>query len=71
MSDTPTPRDFYARDPQEQALFLRETWCDHCQQVGLGMRDPIEYELHGIVFIEGRCCQCGEPVLTELTDDDF
>lgn len=71
MSETPTARDFSARAPEEQALFLRETWCDHCQQEGLGMRDAFEYELHGIIFIEGRCCRCGEPVLTELTEDDF
>lgn len=71
MSETPTPRDFYARDADEQALFLRETWCDNCQELNLGMRDPIEYELYGIIFIEGRCNKCGEQVLTELTDDDF
>ncbi|MBV1787548.1 hypothetical protein KQ940_05705 [Marinobacterium sp. D7] len=71
MSETPIPRDFFAREADEQTLFLHETWCDHCQQLNLGMRDPVEYELHGIVFIEGRCCQCGEVVLTELTDDDF
>lgn len=71
MDAIPTPRDFSARDPDEQALFLRETWCDHCQQINLGMKDPVEYELQGIVFIEGRCCRCGEIVLTELTDDDF
>jgi len=71
MSETPISRDFLARDPEEQALFLSETWCDNCQQLNLGMRDPVEYELHGIVFIEGRCCRCGEAVLTELTDDDF
>lgn len=75
-TDYPLPegavvRDFYARDGEEQALFLRETWCDHCQQLNLGMRDPVEYEWQGIVFIEGRCCQCGEPVMTELTDEDF
>lgn len=65
------PRDFHARPADEQALFLNETWCDHCQALGLGMKDPEEYELFGIVFIEGRCLRCGEPVLTELTEDDF
>ncbi|KEA62736.1 hypothetical protein ADIMK_3208 [Marinobacterium lacunae] len=50
---------------------MHETWCDNCQQVNLGMIEPFEYELHGIVFIEGRCCRCGEAVLTELTEDDF
>ncbi|MBR9882169.1 hypothetical protein [Marinobacterium lacunae] len=71
MSDTPVPRDFFARTPEERAIFMHETWCDNCQQVNLGMIEPFEYELHGIVFIEGRCCRCGEAVLTELTEDDF
>ncbi len=71
MSETAIPRDFCARDADEQALFLRETWCDHCQELNLGMSDPKEYELYGIIFIEGRCNKCGETVLTELTDDDF
>lgn len=65
------PRDFYARSEEEQQLFMTDTWCDCCQQLGLGMRDPEEYELYGLIFIEGRCCKCGEPVLTELTEDDF
>ncbi|MBY4677912.1 hypothetical protein [Marinobacterium arenosum] len=64
-------RDFHARDPDEQQAFLNQTWCDHCQQVDLGMTDPVEYELKGIVYIEGRCKGCGEPVITELTDEEF
>lgn len=75
-SDQKTPsqrvaRDFNARPPEERQLFLTDTWCDNCQQLGLGMREPEEYELYGILFIEGKCCQCGESVLTELTEDDF
>lgn len=71
MNENRVPRDFYVRDPEEQQLFLTDTWCDHCQQLGLGMRDPEEYELFGMIFIEGKCCQCGEAVLTELTEDEF
>lgn len=69
--DEAIERDFYARSEEEQKVFLEQTWCDHCQQTDLGMSEPREYELFGIVFIEGRCNKCGEPVLTELTDDDF
>ncbi|MDY6891641.1 MAG: hypothetical protein SVU24_08610 [Pseudomonadota bacterium] len=64
-------RDFYARDAEERQLFLTDTWCDHCRQLGLGMRSAEEYELHGLVFIEGRCKRCGETVLTELTEEAF
>ncbi|MDF2183149.1 hypothetical protein [Neptuniibacter sp. CAU 1671] len=69
--DNRIERDFFARDPEEQQAFLTQTWCDHCQAADLGMTDPIEYELKKTVFIEGRCCGCGEPVVTELTDENF
>jgi len=71
MNDNRVQRDFYARDSEEQQLFLTDTWCDHCQQLGLGMSEPEEYELYGLVFIEGKCNECGEAVLTELTEDEF
>ena len=48
---------------------MHHTWCDVCQQVDLGMTDPQEYELHGIVFIEGRCQVCSNPVYTEIDDE--
>ncbi|NVK42869.1 MAG: hypothetical protein HWE39_16630 [Oceanospirillaceae bacterium] len=71
MTDERQMRDFEARDDAEKLAFLEHTWCDNCQQANLGMTDPVEYVLKGIVFIEGRCRQCGQPVVTELTDDDF
>jgi hypothetical protein len=71
MNENRVQRDFYARDSKEQQLFLTDTWCDNCQQLGLGMSDPEEYELYGLVFIEGKCNQCGDTVLTELTEDAF
>lgn len=71
MSDERIMRDFDARDEQERSAFLEQTWCDHCQQANLGMKDPVEYELRGVVYIEGSCLRCGQPVVTELTDEDF
>mgnify|MGYP000424552352 CR=1 FL=1 len=71
MSDERIERDFMARDEQERQAFLEQTWCDKCLQENLGMHTPLEYEFKGIVFIEGQCNQCGEAVLTELTDDEF
>ena len=71
MSDERITRDFFQRSPEEQAELTERTWCDHCQQVDLGMSAPEEYELHGLLFIEGRCKQCNEIVLTEMTDDEF
>ncbi|MCP4594895.1 hypothetical protein [Neptuniibacter sp.] len=64
-------RDFNARDEDEKKAFLEETWCDQCQEVNLGMVEPVEYELNEIIFIEGKCKKCGSIILTELTDDEF
>ncbi|MEJ2045142.1 MAG: hypothetical protein P8X74_15690 [Reinekea sp.] len=65
-----TPRDFHDRDPEEQAAFLENTWCNHCQEVDLGMVDPIEYEFLGRIFIEGKCARCGEITVTEVDESD-
>jgi len=72
MSDTDEriSRDFLARDPEEQADFLHNTWCNQCRQVDLGMVNPVEYELLGRIFIEGQCSACGEPSITELVEAD-
>nr|WP_320134823.1 hypothetical protein [uncultured Amphritea sp.] len=71
MQDERIERDFNARSEEEQHAFLQQTWCDHCQEVNLGMTNPREYLLKGIVFVEGDCLRCGNAVLTELTEDDF
>ena len=63
-------RDFYARPEDEQQAFLTQTWCNNCQEIDLGMKDPKEYELNGVVVIEGKCKKCGEPIITEIADDD-
>jgi hypothetical protein len=65
-----TERDFYARDEEDQQAFLSQTWCNECMQADLGMKEPREYELDGVVYIEGKCVKCDEPVVTEIADDD-
>ena len=39
-------------------------------EADLGMKDPKEYEQDGVIFVEGACVKCGEPVCTEIADDD-
>ncbi len=63
-------RRFEDRPQDEQRDFLSMTWCQSCYQADLGMTDPIEYEWHGRVFVEGRCVQCGERVATEIVEED-
>ncbi|GGX65394.1 hypothetical protein GCM10007392_36580 [Saccharospirillum salsuginis] len=70
MTDERLERDFYLREPDEQQAFLDNTWCNQCQEMDLGMTDPVEFEFKGRVFIEGRCQRCGAPVTTEIAEDD-
>ncbi|WP_396586635.1 hypothetical protein [Bermanella sp. R86510] len=65
-----TERDFYQRSAEDQDAFLQQTWCNNCQQVDLGMTDPVEFEQDGTIFIQGKCKKCGETVTTEIADDD-
>lgn len=65
-----TERDFYAREAEDQQAFLSQTWCNQCMQADLGMKEPHEYEVDGVVYIEGKCVKCGEAVVTEIADDD-
>ncbi len=66
-----TERDFFQRTDEDQQAFLTQTWCDHCMAADLGMTDPQEYEEEGVLVIEGTCKKCGNPVTTELTDDEL
>lgn len=62
-------RDFFARTEEDQQDFLTQTWCNACMEADLGMKEPQEYELDGVIYIEGKCNKCGEPVVTEIADD--
>jgi len=64
-------RDFNLRAEDDKNAFLEQTWCDACQEVNLGMIEPIEYEQNDTVFIEGKCAKCGGLIITELTDEEF
>jgi hypothetical protein len=70
MNDDRQHRNFYDRDPVEQQAFLHNTWCNRCEQVDLGMSDPVEFLLNDRLFIEGHCVVCTETVTTELVEDD-
>ncbi|MDF1762229.1 MAG: hypothetical protein P1U57_02370 [Oleibacter sp.] len=65
-----TERDFNARDTEDQQAFLTQTWCNECMAADLGMKEPVEYEQDGVIYIEGKCVKCNAPVCTEIADDD-
>jgi len=70
-NDEKNPRDFSQRPASEQQEFIENTWCDQCMKENLGLVEPNEYELSGVIYIEGKCKQCSSIVVTELTEDEF
>lgn len=62
-------RDFFARTEDDQNDFLTQTWCNACMKADLGMIEPQEYELDEVIYIEGKCKECGELIVTEIADD--
>jgi hypothetical protein len=64
-------RDFFSRPQKDQAIFTRITWCDSCFFDNLGMVDPVEFELKGKYFVEGKCNRCGGHVISEIIPKHF
>ena len=65
------PRNFQSRSQIEQNWMLDNTWCNNCNEAGIGMKNPVEYEENGIIFVEGQCLRCGKIVRSEITDKIF
>ncbi|MGB0782573.1 MAG: hypothetical protein ACPGRG_05325 [Marinomonas sp.] len=70
LEEQVVPRDFYARSAEEQEDFLAQTWCNHCQEIDLGMVNPKEFESKDRIWIEGECVKCGNTTVTEIVEDD-
>ncbi|MBM6550439.1 hypothetical protein [Marinomonas ostreistagni] len=68
--ETPVAKDFFARPVEEQNDFLSQTWCNQCQEMDLGMKNPKEFETSSRFWIEGECVKCGSPVVTEIQYED-
>ncbi|MEL0612832.1 hypothetical protein [Marinomonas arenicola] len=62
--------DFFARPADEQQDFLRQTWCNECMEMDLGMTSPVEYHDKDKVWIEGECVKCSAKVVTEIVEED-
>lgn len=59
-------RDFRLRDEEERDMLISDAWCPSCEEENLGLEDPHEYEASGMIFLEGRCVQCGNSVVTSI-----
>ena len=55
-------RTFSARIESERRWIIKNTWCENCAQLDLGIVDPLEFEEGGDIVVEGRCARCGERV---------
>jgi hypothetical protein len=59
-------RDFRANPSWLKEWYLKNTWCETCKQVDLGMHSPSEYEEDGQVYVSGVCNNCGNSVVSEV-----
>jgi hypothetical protein len=64
-------RNFFSRSVSEQQLLIENTWCDQFGEADLGLIDPVEYEEHLKIYIEGKCPKCGTRVVSEITEFQF
>jgi len=62
-------RDFRERDEWERDELLSAVWCDNCNDGNLGVLNPSEYEIKGVIYLEGTCAECGESVVTKIEID--
>jgi hypothetical protein len=62
------PRNFQLRSPDEQFWFQDQTWCNYCNQADIGLKNPLEYEEDGKIYVEGNCRRCGKTVRSEITE---
>jgi hypothetical protein len=61
-----TKRDYSQRSPEEIVWFEKNTWCDNCNEADIGMRDVIEYDENGLIYVEGKCIKCNQVVRSEI-----
>jgi RNase P subunit RPR2 len=61
-------RNFNDRSSVEQELLLKNTFCSKCNTADLGMHDPVEYEVSGKIYLEGKCNKCDEVVKSSVTE---
>lgn len=63
--------DFSKLDVSDQEWFLKETWCDKCNEADMGMVEPILYIENGKNYIEGKCAVCGEAQRAEVIENQL
>jgi ribosomal protein S27AE len=58
---------FLTRTEEERELMVSDMWCGKCQDYNLGVDEPREYAGNGVSFLEGKCSECGNTVVLQVT----
>lgn len=61
-------RDFSLRNEDDRERLLSEMWCHRCMEVPATIEEPQEFEGNGLVFLEGRCFNCGATLVLEIDE---
>lgn len=59
--------DFYTLDKVDQERCRKDTYCENCKQVNLGLIEPKLIKIENQEFIEGKCKVCGNRIIAEFT----
>jgi len=55
--------DFFKRN-----LFIKNAWCDSCDEADAGIFGPDEFEVYGDKYILGYCRNCGTRIVAEIIE---
>lgn len=61
-------RDFKLRNEWQREQLLAQVWCDYCGAGDLGVEEPYEYEVNGVIYLEGLCAKCGREVVSTVDE---
>ena len=68
MKEDRISRDFSSRDEWDQLDLVSVMWCDYCGRDNVGIDEPDEYEVNGVVYLEGECRECGQTVVATIPE---
>jgi hypothetical protein len=68
MKEDRIGRDFSSRDEWDQLDLVSVMWCDYCGKDNVGIDEPDEYEVSGVVYLEGECQECGQTIVSTIPE---
>ena len=61
-------RNYLLRTPENRKWLESNTWCDFCNKADIGMKDVVEFEENGVIFVKGNCLRCGQSIHSTIED---